>query len=114
MTALAASSRASRSDGSTFNVPMMTIIAGRYRSPPWRDAELWADHWKDNPRSFIRHLTAEDIIAKVRRGRAALTRPTSRVPVADLGPPRATWASVAEGVGFEPTVALRPQQFPSP
>jgi hypothetical protein len=33
----------------------------------------WADNWNDNPQPFIWHKTAEEIIAKVRRGRAALT-----------------------------------------
>jgi transposase len=36
----------------------------------------WADHWNDNPRPFIWHRTAEEIIAKVRKGRAALTHQT--------------------------------------
>ena len=35
--------------------------------------ELWAEHWNDNPQPFIWHKTAHEIIAKVRRGRAALT-----------------------------------------
>jgi hypothetical protein len=33
-------------------------------------------HWNDNPRPFIWHKTADEIIAKVRRGRAALTHQT--------------------------------------
>ncbi len=36
----------------------------------------WADHWNDDPKPFVWHKTAEDIIAKVRRGRAALTTVT--------------------------------------
>ena len=39
--------------------------------------ELWAEHWNDNPKPFIWHKTAEEIIAKVRRGRAALTQTKS-------------------------------------
>jgi len=39
--------------------------------------ELWAEHWNDNPRPFIWHKTAEEIITKVRRGRAALTQTKS-------------------------------------
>jgi transposase len=39
--------------------------------------EVWAEHWNDNPRPFIWHKTAEEIIAKVRRGRAALTQAKS-------------------------------------
>jgi transposase len=35
--------------------------------------ETWAEHWNDNPRPFVWHKTAEEIIARVRRGRAALT-----------------------------------------
>jgi transposase len=36
--------------------------------------ELWAEHWNDDPKAFVWHKTAEEIIAKVERGRAALTR----------------------------------------
>jgi transposase len=34
--------------------------------------ELWAKHWNDDPKPFIWHKTAAEIIAKVKRGRAAL------------------------------------------
>jgi transposase len=34
--------------------------------------ELWAEHWNDNPRPFVWAKTAEEIITKVSRGRAAL------------------------------------------
>jgi transposase len=34
----------------------------------------WVEHWNDNPEPFVWHRTAEDIIAKVQRGRAALHR----------------------------------------
>lgn len=36
--------------------------------------ELWVAHWNDDPQPFIWHKTAEEIIAKVRRGRAALNQ----------------------------------------
>jgi hypothetical protein len=36
--------------------------------------QLWAEHWNEEPKPFIWHKTAEEIIAKVRRGRAALTQ----------------------------------------
>jgi len=36
----------------------------------------WANHWNADPKPFIWHRTAEEIIAKVRRGRAALTTVT--------------------------------------
>jgi hypothetical protein len=32
----------------------------------------WADHWNTDPKPFIWKATAEDIIAKVPRGRATL------------------------------------------
>lgn len=32
----------------------------------------WAEHWNENPKPFVWKATAEDIIAKVRRGRDAL------------------------------------------
>jgi transposase len=34
--------------------------------------ELWVKHWNDNPTPFVWHKTAAEIIAKVKRGRAAL------------------------------------------
>jgi transposase len=36
--------------------------------------ELWTEHWNDNPRPFIWHKPAQEIIAKVRRGRSSLSR----------------------------------------
>ena len=34
--------------------------------------ELWAEHWNDDPKPFVWKKPAEEIIAKVKRGRAAL------------------------------------------
>jgi transposase len=34
--------------------------------------ELWVKHWNDDPQPFVWHKTAAQIIAKVKRGRAAL------------------------------------------
>jgi len=34
----------------------------------------WAVHWNSDPKPFVWKATAEDIIEKVQRGRAALTR----------------------------------------
>ena len=34
--------------------------------------DLWAAHWNDDPKPFIWHKTANEIIEKVRRGRSAL------------------------------------------
>jgi transposase len=36
--------------------------------------ELWVAHWNDDPRPLVWHTPAADIIAKVRRGRAALAQ----------------------------------------
>ena len=36
--------------------------------------ETWAEHWNDDPKPFVWHKTASEIIEKVRRGRATLTR----------------------------------------
>jgi len=36
--------------------------------------QLWAEHWNEEPKPFVWHAAAEEIIAKVRRGRAALTQ----------------------------------------
>ena len=38
-----------------------------------------AEHWNDNPRPFVWTKTAEDIIAKVSRGRATLHQLKSAV-----------------------------------
>ena len=46
--------------------------------------ELWAEHWNDDPKPFVWHKPAEEIIAKVRRGRAAL--PTSQIRDGPLAP----------------------------
>ena len=35
--------------------------------------DTWAEHWNDDPKPFIWKKPADDIIAKVTRGRAALT-----------------------------------------
>ena len=35
--------------------------------------DMWVEHWNDNPKPFIWHKTAQEIITKVKRGRAALT-----------------------------------------
>jgi transposase len=34
--------------------------------------ETWAEHWNDDPKPFVWHKTATEIIEKVRRGRATL------------------------------------------
>ena len=34
--------------------------------------ETWTEHWNDHPKPFIWHTPAQDIIDKVRRGRATL------------------------------------------
>ncbi len=33
---------------------------------------LWAEHWNDDPKPFVWHKTAKEILAKVKRGRVAL------------------------------------------
>ena len=38
--------------------------------------DTWASHWNDDPKPFVWHTPARQIIAKVRRGRAALNRQT--------------------------------------
>ena len=38
---------------------------------------LWAEHWNDDPQPFVWQKTADEIIAKVRRGRTALTEAKS-------------------------------------
>jgi transposase len=41
------------------------------------EIERWAKHWNDNPKPFVWHKTATEIIDKVRRGRATLDRQTN-------------------------------------
>ncbi len=36
--------------------------------------ELWVEHWNDDPKPFVWHKQADEIIAKVRRGRATLNQ----------------------------------------
>jgi hypothetical protein len=38
---------------------------------------LWTSHWNTDPKPFIWKATATEIIEKVQRGRAALTRQTN-------------------------------------
>ena len=38
--------------------------------------ELWVEHWNDDPKPFIWHKTTEEIITKVKRGRATLNQKT--------------------------------------
>jgi len=38
--------------------------------------DTWVEHWNDDPEPFIWTKTPNEIIAKVRRGRAALTTVT--------------------------------------
>jgi len=49
---------------------------GTFKSvPDLIDAiETWVEHWNDDPKPFVWHKTAEEIITKVRRGRAALAQ----------------------------------------
>jgi transposase len=34
--------------------------------------EIWAEHWNDDPKPFVWHKPAQEIVAKIRRGRVAL------------------------------------------
>jgi len=38
--------------------------------------DVWTSHWNDDPKPLVWHKTANDIVAKVRRGRASLNRVT--------------------------------------
>ena len=42
--------------------------------------EDWAAHWNEDPKLFVWHRTAEEIIEKVRRGRAALALYSAEAP----------------------------------
>ena len=35
---------------------------------------IWGSHWNEDPKPFIWHTSANEIIEKVQRGRAALNR----------------------------------------
>jgi hypothetical protein len=49
---------------------------GVFTNVPQLEAAIttWSDHWNDDPKPFIWHATAADIIEKVQRGRATLNR----------------------------------------
>lgn len=49
---------------------------GAHRSVRQLNADIraWIETWNDDPKPFVWHKAADEIIAKVRRGRAALTR----------------------------------------
>jgi transposase len=55
------------------------IRRGSFRSVDELVAAIdhWSEHWNDDPKPFVWHRTAEEIIAKVRRGRAALHQVTA-------------------------------------
>jgi transposase len=36
--------------------------------------QAWALHWNDDPKPFVWHKTAQEIVEKVRRGRATLAQ----------------------------------------
>lgn len=40
--------------------------------------ETWVAHYNDDPEPIVWHKTAEEIIAKVRRGRASLPKSNPR------------------------------------
>ena len=52
---------------------------GVFTSVPQLETAIldWAAHWNTDPKPFIWKATTDDIIAKVRRGRATLTRQTN-------------------------------------
>jgi hypothetical protein len=54
------------------------IRRGSFRSVDELVAAIdhWSEHWNDNPKPFVWHRTAQEIIAKVCRGRAALDQVT--------------------------------------
>ena len=55
---------------------MLTATAeeGTSRSVDHLEEEIgtWAEHWNDDPKPFVWKKPADDIIAKVKRGRTAL------------------------------------------
>ena len=59
--------------GSSPNGGFAVVSSARSPSSS-RRSRLWAEHWNDDPQPFIWHKAAQEIIEKVRRGRAALTR----------------------------------------
>jgi hypothetical protein len=47
--------------------------------------ETWAEHGNDDPKPFLWHTPAQEIIAKVRRGRTTSPEPNPRRITSDLG-----------------------------
>jgi len=60
---------------------------------------MWAQHWNENPKPFIWKANADDIITKVRRGRAALNQIIHR---------QTTRSAPARRHGHDPEVTFRP------
>ncbi|MBA3743376.1 transposase, partial [Sporichthya sp.] len=56
------------------------LLRGRFTSVAELTAAItdWAGHWNSDPKPFIWKATAEEIIAKVRRGRATLNQINSQ------------------------------------
>jgi len=46
---------------------------------------MWTQHWNENPKPFIWKANADDIITKVRRGRAALNQINTDRPLGRAG-----------------------------
>ncbi len=65
--------------------------------------EIWTEHWNDDPKPFVWHKQAEEIIAKVRRGRASLTQVKSATrPLGMVTSRRISMNSPDGGRGEEP------------
>ncbi len=79
--------------------------------------ELWAEHWNDDPKPFVWRKTAEEIVAKVRRGRVALTSVKNATDHWPRSPPRPTrWGSRGRGPrlgGIEPAARQAAQNWSS-
>lgn len=52
-------------------------MISRRATIPEEAIQLWASRWNKDPKPFVWKATADEIIEKVKRGRAALTRQTN-------------------------------------
>ena len=66
--------------------------------------EIWTEHWNDDPKPFVWHKPAEEIMEKVHRGRATLHQIKSR---------RSTRSGTSSTVGAPAPLKMRPTAWRS-
>ena len=70
--------------------------------------ELWTEHWNDDPKPFVWHQPAEEIIAKVRRGRTTLHQMKSARALAESA---GKWVAVDRATNEPRLIADSPYEL---